>query len=231
MIRILCIDTATDICSVALSINGEPTDSLEATDDKSHARLISVLIKKLLSQNQLTTADLHAVAVSEGPGSYTGLRIGVSAAKGICYAKKIPLIAISTLESMAAGFIKTHSDIQQDSILIPTLDARRMEIYYATFTKNLKQQSKDKPLVVNEDTFQEFKNESCVIIMGSGAHKCKATLRLTNAVYFSEAINKAKYMTAIANEQYKKQNFEDVAYFEPAYLKPFLATKSKKNLL
>ncbi|ALO15395.1 t(6)A37 threonylcarbamoyladenosine biosynthesis protein [Salinivirga cyanobacteriivorans] len=230
MIRILCVDTATDICSVALSEDGVCTDKIEATEERAHARVLTVQIEEILHRNSLATKDLDAIAVSEGPGSYTGLRIGVSAAKGICYTTGMPLIAISTLQILAAAFIEKYGSPSQDALLMPMLDARRMEVYYAHYNVNLEQQVKATPKIIDSDVFNELKKVSEIHIIGSGAEKSKNALDLTNAQYYPEIINKAAYMTKLAQQYFDEGRFVDLAYFEPAYLKPFLATKSKKRL-
>lgn len=231
MNHILCIDTATDICSVALAENGICKDTLEAKEERSHARWLSVLIRDLLEKNSLKTADLSAVAVSEGPGSYTGLRIGVSAAKGICYATGIPLIAISTLQTLAAAYIAQNSELPSNAIIIPMLDARRMEIYYARYTKMLEELTPATPHIVTQDSFSNLKNENNVAFIGSGAAKSRTIINLPNAHFDNEVRQTAQYMTLIAQEKLNQKKFADVAYFEPAYLKPFIATKPKKNIL
>ncbi len=229
MSQILCIDTATDICSVAISTNGICTDYMEDSADRSHAKMLSVLVEKILSKNKMQTQSLDAVAVSEGPGSYTGLRIGVSVAKGICYATGKPLIAVPTLQTIAARFLE-EQNVEKGGVLIPMLDARRMEVYYARYAENLEEMVPATPKIIEKDSFEPLKNEKQLYIIGSGAEKCKNVLDLTNAHYFPDIQNSAAHICKLAFQRFDIRNFEDVAYFEPAYLKPFLATKPKNKL-
>lgn len=226
--KILCIDTATDICSVALSVDGELSDKMESIEDRSHAKLLTVLIQDILIKNGLQATDLDAVAVSQGPGSYTGLRIGVSAAKGICYASNLPLIGISTLKIIAAAFLQRES-ISENSVVLPMLDARRMEVYYAEYDYKLNEIKTATPLVIEEKSFADYANKDEIVLLGSGAEKCKDFLTLSNARYLIEQTNKAEYMVALAEKDFVRKKFVNVAYFEPAYLKPFIATQSKKK--
>ena len=226
--KILSIDTAADICSVALGYDGELRDKMESAEDRSHAKLLTVLIQDILNKNGLQVADLDAIAVSEGPGSYTGLRIGVSAAKGICYVSKLPLIGISTLKTIAAGYLINNS-ASAKTVLLPMLDARRMEVYYAEYDHTLNEKIAATPLVVNEESFKEYDNKNEIVLLGSGAQKCSEVLSLNNAKYITEVPNKAEFMVGLAEQSFLKKEFVDVAYFEPAYLKPFLATQPKKK--
>mgnify|MGYP006298332941 FL=1 len=183
MTRILCVDTATDVCSVALSENGVCTDKIEANEERAHARVLTVQIEDVLHRNSLTAKDLDAIAVSEGPGSYTGLRIGVSVAKGICYTRGIPLIAISTLQILAAAFVQTKGKPGEGALLLPMLDARRMEVYYAQYNVNLKEQVKATPKIIESGVFDDLNEEKEIHIIGSGAEKCKDVLALSNVSY------------------------------------------------
>lgn len=226
--KILSIDTATDICSVALGVDGAIIDKMESSEDRSHAKLLTVLIQQILEKNDLNVNDLDAIAVSEGPGSYTGLRIGVSAAKGICYVSNKPLIAVSTLKTIAAGYIEKN-DIAKDVVLLPMLDARRMEVYYAVYDAALNEKNEARPLVVDEHSFKEYENFTQVIFVGSGAQKCRETVNLKNAIFIENLPNKAEYMVVLAEQDFVQKRFVDVAYFEPAYLKPFIATQPKNK--
>ncbi len=229
MSQILCIDTATEICSVALSSNGVCTDYMEDTTERSHAKMLSVIVEKILAKNDLKTQNLDAVAVSEGPGSYTGLRIGVSVAKGICYATGKPLIAVPTLQTIAAKFA-AENKIGEGEIILPMLDARRMEVYYARYSRNLEEMVPATPKVIEKNSFEALKDESKLHIIGNGAEKCKNILDLENAVYHSDIQNSAAHMCNLAAQKFEIRKFENTAYFEPAYLKPFLATTPKKKL-
>ena len=226
--KILSIDTATEICSVALGIDGALYDKMEAAEDRSHAKLLTVLIQDLLQKNQMDVSELDAIAVSEGPGSYTGLRIGVSVAKGICYAGKFPLIGVSTLQTIVSGYLQSNT-AEPDTVLLPMLDARRMEVYYAEYDSALNEIIPATPLVIESGAFEEYKNKTEVVFMGSGAEKCSEVVGLSNAKFVSELPNKAEFMVTLAEAKLKKKQLADVAYFEPAYLKPFIATQSKKK--
>jgi tRNA threonylcarbamoyladenosine biosynthesis protein TsaB len=227
--KILSIDTATDICSVALGYDGSLVDKMESGEDRSHSKVLTVLIQQILEKNNLTVDDLDAIAVSEGPGSYTGLRIGVSAAKGMCYVAKKPLIAVSTLKTIAAGYIQTQ-EFAEGAVLLPMLDARRMEIYYAEYDKELSEKIEATPLVVEDNSFDAYADCTEVVFVGSGAQKCSEIVKLKNAVFSPELPNKAEYMVGIAEHDFIHKRFSDVAYFEPAYLKPFIATQPKNKI-
>jgi tRNA threonylcarbamoyladenosine biosynthesis protein TsaB len=176
----------------------------------------------------LQVSDLDAVAVSQGPGSYTGLRIGVSAAKGICYAGNLPLIGISTLKTIASAFLQANS-VSESSVIIPMIDARRMEVYYAEYDHLLYEIKAATPLVIEESSFLNYSCKEEIVFLGSGAEKCKNFLKLSNSTFLTEQTNKAEYMVPLAEKDFGQKNFVDVAYFEPAYLKPFIATQSKKK--
>lgn len=230
MTQILCIDTATEICSVALSINGVCKDTIESVDERAHARVLTVQIKDLLERNDLTTKELDAIAVSEGPGSYTGMRIGVSVAKGICYAAQKPLIAIPTLQIIALGLMNKVKGPSNKAAILAMLDARRMEVYYAHYNSDLEEIQTATPLIIEPDVFNKFKVFPEVYFAGSGASKCQDVIDMPNAKFFPEVRDKAADMVSLAQSRYEQKTFVDLAYFEPAYLKPFLATKPKKGL-
>jgi len=234
---ILHIETATDICSVALSEGDRQLSLIESGQERSHASLLNSFIRQSASQAGKELKDLHGVAVSKGPGSYTGLRIGVSTAKGLAYALEIPLIATGTLESMVSGspshtavreLISSHGD---QLLLCPMLDARRMEVYAGFYTSKgdlFRQVSAD---IIDEESYQKILEEHPVCFFGNGADKCKEVLDHPNA-HFIDGINpSAATMIAPALKKYQLEQFEDVAYFEPFYLKDFIATVPKKKLL
>ena len=201
---------------------------MESNEDRSHAKLLTVLIQQILEKNDMEVKDLDAIAVSEGPGSYTGLRIGVSAAKGMCYVSNKPLIAVSTLKTIAAGYLKINK-IAKDAVLLPMLDARRMEVYYAAYDGTLNEKKEATPMVVEENSFKEYEDFTQVIFIGSGAQKCSETVNVKNAIFVEDLPNKAEYMVALAEQYFVQKRFVDVAYFEPAYLKPFIATQPKNK--
>ena len=233
MSLILCIETATSVCSVSLSKDGDVSALREINEQKAHASEITVFIEEVLKASNVSIKNLDAVAVSKGPGSYTGLRIGVSAAKGICYGLEIPLISVDTLYSMALGFSEFHKDfikeINANNILLcPMIDARRMEVYNQLV--DLKQPTirETQAEIIDENSFYEYFKNHKIIFFGSGADKCKEIITDENAFFFPSFQNSAKYMAKIANQKFQSQQFEDTAYFEPFYLKDFVA-KVKQN--
>jgi tRNA threonylcarbamoyladenosine biosynthesis protein TsaB len=236
MALILSIETSEKICSVALSDGTNLIGTLESVGEKSHASQLTLLIDKLLILHKISFDQLSAVAVSKGPGSYTGLRIGVSTAKGICYGLNIPLIGVCTLNTMSESFLKSNyvlknKILNKDVILCPMIDARRMEIYRQFF--NIKSEPKGTIVAeeINSNSFSEELKQKPVYFFGSGAEKIKSVINNDNA-YFVDGINPhASYMIGIANSAFIYNQFEDVAYFEPYYLKDFVATVPKKKVL
>ena len=222
MIYILNIETSTKNCSVSIAQNGENIAIKEmANEGYSHAEFLHVFIEKLLKENGLKTKDLHAIAVSQGPGSYTGLRIGVSAAKGLCYAADIPLIAVETLTVLA------HQVNVENGLIIPMIDARRMEVYSAIFNSKLEKTRGVEAQILDETTFSAL-NET-IYILGDCQEKIKTVLSDKKFVFLEDNIfPSAKEMSALSFEKYKNNDFVDVAYFEPYYLKDFMVTKSTK---
>ncbi len=218
MTHILSIETATTNCSVSVSKNGELISLVEENEvSYSHSEKLHIFIKKALEKASLSLSNLDAIAVSKGPGSYTGLRIGVSAAKGLCFSLDKPLLSIPTLESL------THQTKIEKGYLVPMLDARRMEVYTAVFDRNYHQVEKTKAEVVTENSFQEFLEKDRVYFFGDGAEKCKAIITHKNAYFLAaNSFPSAKEMGALAFTKYNNQDFEDVAYFEPFYLKDFM---------
>ncbi len=220
MSNILCIETATTNCSVALSVNGS-VRSLKEDNTKgySHAEKLHVYIEDVLTDAGMHKQDLDAIAVSKGPGSYTGLRIGVSAAKGLCFALDIPLLSIATMESLM------HQSNEDARFYIPMLDARRMEVYCAVFDENRKQIQDTQAKIVDETSFQEYLEQGKVSFLGSGVEKFENICKHPNAIFNPSALPSAREMAAIAQEKYQNGEFEDVAYFEPFYLKDFIVGK------
>ena len=187
----------------------------ESNDDKSHAKLLTIFIDEVLKELNLNYNQLDAVAVSKGPGSYTGLRIGVSTAKGLCYAKNIPLIAINTLESMANGII--HSDIKN-------------QVYSAFFNSEGKFLREVEAEIIDENSYVEILKNQQMIFFGDGSEKIKNIITNENAIFLDEVFPSASSMTELSEQAFKNKQFEDVAYFEPFYLKDFIATIPKKNI-
>jgi len=221
---ILNIETATKNCSVSLSRNGELIAIKELNNGNySHAEVLHSFVNEVVSESGISLSDLSAVAVSKGPGSYTGLRIGVSAAKGLCFALDIPLISINTLASLAHGLTIKSGKI------VSMLDARRMEVYSAVFEKDFIQVRETKAEIIDGDSFLEYLDKGAVYFVGDGAEKCKDVITHDNAVFVEEQFPSAQEMCSLAYDKYKKNDIEDVAYFEPFYLKDFIVIPEKKK--
>ncbi|MFD1293225.1 tRNA (adenosine(37)-N6)-threonylcarbamoyltransferase complex dimerization subunit type 1 TsaB [Lutibacter holmesii] len=225
MAFILNIETATKNCSVSLANEGKTIAIREFNEGGySHAEKLHVFIEEVLKEAKVEFSDLKAVAVSKGPGSYTGLRIGVSAAKGLCFALNIPLIAINTLESLA------QSISISEGYIIPLLDARRMEVYSSIFNESTTLIRGIEAEIISESSFQEVLHKNKCYFLGDGAEKCKGVITHEHAIFLEGKFPSSNEMSALSFIKYKKNDIEDVAYFEPFYLKDFVAIKSKKNL-
>ena len=221
---ILNIETATKNCSVSLAENGQVLALKELNNGNySHAEVLHPFIVDILKEANISSNEIDAVAVSKGPGSYTGLRIGVSAAKGLCFAFDKPLISIKTLESLA------HTISFEEGVVVPMLDARRMEVYAAVFNKDFAQIRDIKAEIIDKNSFSEYLEASKVYFLGDGAHKCKEIITHKNAVFIDDKFPSAKEMVSLSYDKYKKNDIEDVAYFEPFYLKDFVAIPEKKK--
>lgn len=220
---ILNIETATKKCSVSIAKKGETIALREiAEEGYSHAEKLHVFIEELISESKITFKDLNAIAVSQGPGSYTGLRIGVSSAKGLCYALNIPLIAVDTLQSLAAQISISNG------FIIPMIDARRMEVFSAIYDKDLNNIQKVAAEIITEESYQNQDEE--MHFLGDGASKCKEFLNKSNFIFHDEIIYpSAKEMSKLSFEKYKISDTVDVAYFEPLYVKDFMITKKKAS--
>jgi len=228
MAVILYIETATQVCSVAITVNGAISQIMESREKNSHSATITVFIEKIMKDSGLAFTALDAVAVSMGPGSYTGLRIGVSTAKGICYALDKPLIAISTLKSMAAGLkLEMESRLtgtpSQPFLLCPMIDARRMEVYNALYRSDLSLEREIRAEIIDEASFSAELEQQQVWFFGDGADKCKNMLGIhPNARFVDDFQLSAAFMINLAEEKFSGSEFEDVVYFEPYYLKDFI---------
>lgn len=231
---IICLETSTAVCSVALCDKNGVVALKESTAGKSHASQLTLFIGDLLSQAGLNAADLEAVAVSKGPGSYTGLRIGVSTAKGICYAASVPLIGIETTNSMFYGInneIRQKYGADDTSLFVPVLDARRMEVYYSVISAHGETVKDISAEIINEDSFTEIPETVKMLFFGDGAEKCRSVLKRVNTVFVDEFRISAAFMYIPAFKSLAEHRFEDVAYFEPFYLKDFITSRPKKNIL
>lgn len=229
MERIILIETSTALCSTALVEDGEIVSYRESREPKAHASLTAVFISEMLEERGCRVADCSAVCVSMGPGSYTGLRVGVSTAKGLCFGAKIPLTAVGTLDTLVWQAIDEGLVPEGCSHIVPMVDARRMEVYTAVFSADGRQLTETEPKIIDSESFSDLLEKGKVLFIGDGAGKCKDTIVHPNAV-FVQCCPKASAMKVPAMEELKEKRFKDVAYFEPFYLKDFVATVSKKKL-
>ena len=226
---ILHIETSTKVCSVAVSDNSHTIFSKVDYEGPSHAVLLGVFIDEALAFIDSHGIPLDAVSVSCGPGSYTGLRIGVSMAKGICYGRSVPLLAVPTLELLAVPVL-LHKELPENALICPILDARRMEVYAAVYDRGLNLKRKISADIIDENSYMEYLEESPVYFFGNGADKCKEVITHPNAHFINNIHPLATMMSPLAERAFLDEKFEDVAYFEPFYLKEFVATKPKKRL-
>lgn len=228
MALILNIDTSTSICSVALAKDGKVVALKENNEGLNHSVLLGTYIDELLKETQITPQHLDAVAISMGPGSYTGLRIGVSMAKGLCFGAAKPLIAVPTLQALA---LSVSSCLQEDAWYCPMIDARRMEVYTAFFDKQNQTLIDTKAEIIDEHSFADLLANHKIYFFGNGSDKIKNILTTSNACYLEQVETSAAHMPEISEQRFTKKLFEDVAYFEPFYLKDFIATTPKKKVL
>ncbi len=236
MARILNIETSTEVCSVALSENGNLLFLKETLEGLNHSELLTVFIEDLFTENGIKMDSLDAVAVSKGPGSYTGLRIGVSVAKGLCYALNIPLISVNSLQILgiyaAENSAKYLTDGNNGEVLFcPMIDARRMEVYTSLFNKKGEQLKPVSAEIIDKNFLAEFLENHKILFFGNGAEKCKNQILHNNALFLGPESTSAQFMTNITFTKYNKKEFEDVAYFEPFYLKNFVATIPKNKII
>ncbi|WP_010662417.1 tRNA (adenosine(37)-N6)-threonylcarbamoyltransferase complex dimerization subunit type 1 TsaB [Marinilabilia salmonicolor] len=235
MAYILCIETSTTVCSVALTRDGEVVAARQENEGNSHANRLTILTEELFRDSSvpIEMSDIDAVAVSSGPGSYTGLRIGVSTTKGICFALGKPLIAIPSLSVLALPVVQNLStlDENRDAWFCPMIDARRMEVYAAMFDSKMEQQKETSADIIDNESYADILKERKVFFFGNGAAKCRETLTHPNALFPEDDGPLARNMAQPAYDAWNKKQFEDVAYFEPFYLKDFIATIPKKKIL
>jgi tRNA threonylcarbamoyladenosine biosynthesis protein TsaB len=226
MVRILSIETSTSVCSVAVHLEGVLVSLFEINESGAHAEQLMGLIENVLDGAGISYSKLDAIAVSEGPGSYTGLRIGVSTAKGLAFGLNKPLIAVNTLQALASASPAAPGDL-----VIPVLDARRMEVYREVFNGEGISVNKLRAEVLAEDSFQNFLEKGKVYFLGDAVEKLKSVIRNPNAVFLEDLTVSAKHMGLISYEKFLRAEFADIAYFVPNYLKEFKALQSKKNPL
>jgi tRNA threonylcarbamoyladenosine biosynthesis protein TsaB len=225
---ILNIETATEVCSVALSRDGKLLSLRESKSGFTHSENITVFIDEVIKEAGLTLHALDAIAVSKGPGSYTGLRIGVSTAKGLCFALDKPLLAIPTLKALASGLISQTSNLKLETsdFFCSMLDARRMEVYCAVYDSELNEVEPTSAKIIEKNSFEKILESSKVYFFGSGAMKCKTILTHPNAIFIEDVFASALSMISISEKLFEEKKFENAAYFEPFYLKDFVAGKT-----
>ncbi|MCC5927678.1 MAG: tRNA (adenosine(37)-N6)-threonylcarbamoyltransferase complex dimerization subunit type 1 TsaB [Cyclobacteriaceae bacterium] len=224
MNNIISIETATPVCSVSLYADGKLQAMFESYLEKSHSKYLTVLIQEIVRSADLTLSDINAVAVSKGPGSYTGLRIGTSTAKGLCFGLDIPLISVDTLEAMACGVSKYMAE---DILLCPMLDARRMEVYSCIYDHQLQAITETEAIVIDSESFTSFLGNAKIAFFGNGAAKCKNVIQHPNAIFIDGIHPSAKDIGTLACRKFATSSFEDLPAYEPFYLKEFLAKKPK----
>ena len=230
MAKILCVETGTSVCSVAIGDENGLLGVREISDPKAHSTQLPNLINEVLSLAHLTANQINAIAVSKGPGSYTGLRIGVSMAKGICYTTRVPLIGVGSLQAMATGLILSNTDLPAKALLCPMIDARRMEVYCALYNLEGEPVSDVRAVVVDDNSFAEYLEDHIIIFFGNGSSKCKDVIKNKNAIFIDSFEHSARFMLPLALKAYNNEEFEDIAYFEPFYLKDFVASTPKKKI-
>lgn len=235
MALLLHIETSTAVCSVALGKDGDLLALKETKEGMKHASHLTVFINNILKENNFTPADLEGVAISMGPGSYTGLRIGVSTAKGICYGANLPLIAVNTLQAMTKPLLDNTDVLAQvnnpeKAYYCPMIDARRMEVYTAFFNNKNELIGDISADIIDENSYSNELSEREIVFFGDGSSKCKEVIKSKNGIFLDDITPSAIGMIEMAEIKFQNQEFEDVAYFEPFYLKDFVATTPKKNI-
>lgn len=230
MAIILNIETSTSVCSVALTADGQVIEHHENYDGQTHATLLSQFIKDALNTAARKEMQLDAIAVSIGPGSYTGLRIGLSQAKGLAFGLDVPLIGINTLQLLTVSAM--FRDFYDDNVLfVPMIDARRMEVYTAAYNSALEAILEPQPMIINENSFSELLTSHKLVFMGNGTAKVKNVINHPNAIFVDNICPEAVDMTALSEKAFREKHFIDVAYSTPLYLKEFQATVPKKKVL
>lgn len=234
MALILNIETSTEVCSVSLAKNGNILFKKESTEGLNHSKILTVFIEDLIKENNLEIKSVNAVAVSKGPGSYTGLRIGVSVAKGLCYALDIPLISANSLEIMGKYAAQNLNEFGFENenkpvLFCPMIDARRMEVYTAIYNIKGEEIRPVSAEIINENFISSLLEENHILFFGNGAEKCKNIIKNKNAVFKGPTTTSAEFMQKLTEEKFNNKQFEDIAYFEPFYLKNFLATIPKNK--
>lgn len=227
---IINIETSTKVCSLAVTCDGMVVFNREHYEGPSHASLLGGYVNEALEFIKSHDLKLDAVAVSGGPGSYTGLRIGVSMAKGLCFGSETPLIALDTTEVMACSVL-FNPKIDEEALLCPMIDARRMEVYSAVYDRALNQVEPISAKIIDENSFSEILKDKKIVFFGDGSEKCKDVIKSPNAIFLSGVEPLAKSMLALSERAFRNQDFKDTAYYQPFYLKEFQATTPKNRVL
>ena len=234
MASILCIETSTEVCSVTLVLNGFVLEEREDKSGKNHSQLLTGFIDEVMKAKNYSFSDIDAVAVSGGPGSYTGLRIGVSTAKGLCYAAGIPLISIPSLDAMAYYVINnplvSGIEIRDSLLFCPMIDARRMEVYAAIYDNQHMRIREIQADIIDHLSFMPLLANHKILFFGNGSGKCKMMIQHPNALFLDDITTSSSHMAKLAETAFLAKNFVDVAYYEPFYLKDFVATIPVKNI-
>ena len=235
MALILNIETSTEVCSVSLAQNGQLLNKKEILEGFNHSRILTIFIEELIKENNIQLKMIDAVAVSKGPGSYTGLRIGVSVAKGLCYGLNIPLISVNSLEILGIFAAKNPEkyNLENDGsavLFCPMIDARRMEVYTALYNSKGEEIRPVSAEIIDENFLSDLFETHNILFFGNGAEKCKNLIKHENALFKGPMTTSAEYMQVISEEKFSKKQFEDVAYFEPFYLKNFVATIPRNKI-
>jgi tRNA threonylcarbamoyladenosine biosynthesis protein TsaB len=235
MAIILNIETSTEVCSVSLAEDGKTLFIKESDEGLNHSKLLTVFIRDLFSENNFNIHNIDAIAVSMGPGSYTGLRIGVSVAKGLCYGLDKPLIGVGSIDSMgiftAQNAKNYYPKADDDTLFCPMIDARRMEVYTSLFNKDGEKIESVSAKIIDENSFENYLQDKKILFLGNGAAKCQEKITHENAIFSGPQKTSARFMQSISENKYNNREFEDVAYFEPYYLKDFVATIPKNKVL
>lgn len=224
MALILSIETTTEICSIAISKDGESIYSIIDNEKNAHSQKLITYIETAFRDLKIEMQSLDAVAISHGPGSYTGLRIGMSVAKALCYALDKPLISVSTLHAMAQACIYQTEAVASDFFVIPMIDARRMEVFMCVVDQNMEEKKEVCSLVIEPESFAKWLTKPCYFV-GNGAEKCKEQFEIDSNAYFPEVLASAEHLIDLAEIAFEKNDFVDIAYCEPFYLKEYIAGK------
>jgi tRNA threonylcarbamoyladenosine biosynthesis protein TsaB len=230
MATIINIETSTDVCSAALSMDGTILENRENYDGHTHSKLLNVFIDELLHYAKTRELKIDAVAVSIGPGSYTGLRIGLSEAKGLAFGLDVPLIGVNTLQLMAVS-VMFQEFFDDDVLYAPMIDARRMEVYTALYNQALEARIAPESMILDDKSFEEWLEKYRIVFLGDGSEKAQGVISHSNAIFRPAVKPVACNMLALSEKAYRESDFLDLAYSTPLYLKDFQATKSKKSIL